>query len=119
MRAPGWGLVATAILAVVPAAQPAAAGSRFTIVGRVVGEGAATPPFWREYERLSAAGDRAPYEALKRSHDPYDRVLAIYLAPRFAEMTFVEAALPDTRFVQHGVGCMLSNEMIGTIAYDV
>src|SRR5262245_28856523 len=107
MHALAWGVVGAALLAAVPIPRPAA-GGRFILVGRRVGEGGATPPFWREYERVSAAGDRARYGALKRSHDAYDRALAIYLAPRFDDMAFVEAALGDTRFVEHAEDCSLS-----------
>ena len=117
MLGPAWGLVAAAVVAVTPGAQPAKARSRFNVVGRAVGEGAETPPFWREYQRISASGDRARYEAVKHSQDPYERALAVYLAPRFGEMAFVEAALSDTRFVSHAVGCMYGDETIGSLAY--
>ena len=102
-----------------PAVHAGKSGGGYDVVGRVVGEGAETPPFWREYERVSAARDRARYDALKRSVDPYDRALAIYLAPRFGDMAFVEAALPDTRRVEHGQGCASGHEPIGKLAYDV
>src|SRR5262245_44363377 len=98
MRARAGVAVLVMTAAAAHAVEPRRAG--FTVVGQAVGEGGDTPPFWREYERASAARDRGRFDALKKSNDPYDRVLAIYLAPVFDDMPFVEGALSDTRLVE-------------------